>query len=238
MKHPHLLRRLGAWLTVWALCFLFGCSTAQQITTKTPLYLYRADVRFTVDGRSIPGMISIPRSAPTEIRIDSPVKLDLVRISSCNRDVVFEKIGNTGGWFSQTGTSFIYKYHPNEVEAEGLCPIYVQIFDASLLTAWGFIAFKNTEKLKAHVDCDGDSYESTGMDSCQSMRGFEQGLRFDVPIKYTTRGPCQVVRRDDKTLRVSTTGSGFCALTAYDGKEFFKFTLLGYESILVRGKSM
>ncbi len=222
----------------WAmLCVaLVSCTSARQLTTRTPLYLYRADVNFTVDGRSIPGLISIPRSQPTEIRIDSPVKMDVVRISSCNRDTIYEKVGNRGGWFSESGTSFIYNYTPNEVENEGLCPVYVQIFDANLMTAWGFVAFKTTEKLKAHVDCDGDSYDAEGMDSCQSMHGFEQGLRFDVPVKYTTRGPCLVVRRDDRTLRVSTTGPGFCALTAYDGKDFFKFTLLGYDELLVRGK--
>ena len=97
------------------------------------------------------------------------------------------------------------------------------------------VNFRTKENLKAHVSCDGENYPAVGLDSCQSMNGFEQGLRFDVPIKYVTRGPCLVERRDDKTLRVRTSSPGFCALTAYDGKDFFKFVLLGYQEILVRG---
>lgn len=214
---------------------LTACATAKQLTSKTPLYLYRADVSFSTENKSVQGMISIPRTDPTQIRIDSPVTMDFVRISSCNRDNTFEKIGNRGGWFSTSAKEFNYDYSPNEVEKEGLCPIYVQIFSEKLLTAWGMINFRINEKLKARVSCDGEEYTAEGLDSCQSMKGFEQGLRFDVPIKYVTRGPCTVERINDRTLRVRTSEAGFCALTAYDGKEFFKFVLLGYEEILVRG---
>lgn len=173
-------------------------------------------------------MISIPRSEPTKILVESPVKMDLIRISSCNRDKTYEKIGQS--------MAFTYDYDPTDVEKEGMCPIYLQIFDERLLTSWGLIAFKTTEKLHATVSCDGDQYDAEGLDSCQSMVGFEQGLDFKVPIKYTTRGPCQVIRLNEKSLRVRTSDLGFCQLTAYDQKDFFKFILLGYDEVLVRGK--
>ncbi len=217
--------------------FLGGCGTAQTVTTRTPLYKYRADVRISAQGKVVDGMISIPRSEPTRIQIDSPVKMDLVRISSCNRDMTTEKVGYTGTWLDDSRKRFVYEYQPTAVESEQFCPLYIQVFDDKLLTAWGFVGFRTTEKLKAVVSCNGAEYQADGVDSCQSLYGFEQGLSFEVPVKYATSGPCDVRRKDDKTLRVRTSAEGFCLLTAYDGKDFFKFILLGYSSILVRGRA-
>ena len=213
-----------------------GCGTAQTTTTRTPLYKYRADIQITAQGKSIKGLISIPRSVPTRIQVDSPVKMDLVRISSCNRDTVAEKIAGAG-WFNQVGTQFVYDYRPTDVEHEGFCPLYIQIFDDKLMTAWGFVGFRTTEKLKAKVSCDGSQYEAEGIDACQSFYSFEQGLEFESPIKFVTRGPCAVVKKAENILRVRTTEPGFCLVTAYDGKYFFKFILLGYEQLLVRGRA-
>ncbi len=217
--------------------FLSGCQTAQTVTTRTPLYKYRADLRITADGRTHEGLMSIARSVPTKIQVDSPVKMDLLRISTCNRDVTVEKVGNRGGWWSESGTQYIYDYIPTAVESEGFCPMYIQVFDGNLLTSWSMVSFKTTEKLKADVSCNGENYPSVGIDSCQSMYGFEQGLAFAAPIKYTSRGPCAVRKLDEQTLRIRTTGPGFCGVTVYDGKDFFKFILLGYDEILVRGKA-
>lgn len=217
---------------------LGGCGTAQTITTRTPLYKYRPDIQITVGSKSIPGMITVERTEPTKIQIDSPVKMDLVRISSCSRDFTTEKVGQRDWWFSQSGKQMVFEFSPSVKEREGFCPVYIQIFDDKLLTAWGFVGFKTTEKLKAKVSCNGLDYPADGVDLCYSMQGFEQGLYFDTPIKYTTRGPCNVKRVDEKTLSVSTQGLGFCRLTAMDEKQnFFKFVLLGYDEILVRGRA-
>lgn len=182
-------------------------------------------------------MISVPRLERLTIQIDSPVKMDLVRISSCNRDFTTEKVGNTGGWFSETKTTFKYDYMPTAVESEGFCPLYIQIFDQDLLTAWGMVSFQTTEKLRAKVSCNGETYASAGLDSCYSMFGFEQGLSFEQDVKYAYRGPCEISKKSSKELRVRTNSLGFCTVTAYDGKDFFRFVLLGYDEILVRGKA-
>lgn len=226
-------------LSIIILIFGMGCSTAQTITTRTPLYKYRADIQITAQGKSINGMVSIPRSQPTEIQIDSPVEMDLVRISSCNRDVIAEKVRQREGswWFNQVGKQLVYSYQPTDVEHEGFCPIYIQVFDDKLMTAWGFVGFRTNENLKAKVSCNGNQYFALGLDACQSYYSFEQGLEFEAPIKYATRGPCEVKKLSEKILRVRTMTAGFCELTAYDGKDFFKFILLGYDEILVRGRA-
>lgn len=162
--------------------------------------------------------------------------MDLVRLSTCNRDWTIEKVGNSGGWFGKSSNTYTFNFEPTEVEREGFCPLYVQVFDEGLLTAWGFVAFKTTEKLKAKIDCDGESYTAEGVDSCQGMFGFEHGLKFERDVKYTFRGPCDVKRKDPLNYRVRTTGPGFCAVSFFDGTDFFKFILLGYDEILVRGK--
>lgn len=216
-----------------------GCATARTITTRTPLYKYRADVQITAAGKSINGMISIPRTDPVTIQVDSPVRMDLVRISSCNRDKTLENVGQKTSWFgwSESGKQLTFDFSPNEVEREGFCPVYIQIFDKDLLTAWGLVAFRTDEKMKATVSCNGLDYGATGLDACQSMQGFEQGLRFEKPIKFVPKGPCDVKRIDDKTLRVRTTAPGFCTVTAFDGADYFVFILLGYDEILVRGSA-
>lgn len=228
------IRCIAAFLFIVCL----GCTTAQTVTTRTPLYKYRADIQITVGDKSINGLISVPRTDPTRIQIDSPVKMDLVRVSSCNRDYTREQVGLSGfGWWAESGRRYIFDFEPNEVEREGFCPVYVQIFDKDLLTAWGLISFRTTEKLKAEVSCNGFQYEAEGLDSCQSMYGFEQGLRFNSPIKYVPKGSnCDVRRISDRVLRVRTSAPGFCTVSVYDGKDDFTFVLLGYDEILVRGQ--
>lgn len=227
------------------LAFLFivmvlgGCSTAQTVTTRTPLYKYRADVQITVGDKSMNGLISVQRTDPTRIQIDSPVKMDLVRISTCNRDYTVEEVGKSGwGWWSESGRRYAFPFAPNEVEREGFCPIYIQVFDKDLLTAWGFVGFRTDEKLKSVVSCNGLEYEAHGLDACQSMYGFEQGLKFTAPVKFVAKGGnCEVRRLSDRVLRVRTTSPGFCTISVYDGKDDFTFVLLGYDEILVRGRA-
>jgi hypothetical protein len=226
------------------LLFCLGCGSAQTVTTRTPLYKYRADVRITTQGKSINGMISVPRAeGPVRIQIDSPVKMDLVRVSSCNRDWLAEKVTKRVGWWNEVGTQLIFDYEPNDVEEERFCPAYIQVFDDKLLTSWGFVGFVSTEKLKARVSCNGDEYHTIGLDSCQSLYGFEQGLQFQVPVKYVTRGPCAVTKKDEYNLRVRATAPGFCLVTVCEAdkcttepEKGFKFVLLGYEEILIRGR--
>lgn len=217
---------------------LGGCKSAQTITTRTPLYKYRADVLITASGKSISGMISIPRTDPVRLQIDSPVKMDLVRISSCNRDETLEEVGkSTRWWWSESGKRLTYDFSPSVVEREGFCPVYIQIFDKDLLTAWGLVSFKTDENLKASVSCNGHDYQAIGLDSCQSMHGFEQGLGFEKPVKFVPKGACEVRRLDESTLRIRSTQPGFCTITVYDGADYFVFVVLGYEEILVRGSA-
>lgn len=230
-------------LTIFAI-FLGGCQSAQTITTRTPLYKYRADIQITAQGKSINGLVSVPRSEdPVKIQIDSPVKMDLVRISSCNRDWPAEKVKKPGTWWNEIGTQLIFEYKPNDVEEERFCPLYIQVFDEKVLTAWGMVSFVTTEKLKARVSCNGSEYHTTGVDNCQSLYGFEQGLQFQVPVKYATRGPCAVTKKDEYNLRVRATAPGFCLVTVCDvatcatkPEEGFRFVLLGYDEILLRGR--
>lgn len=235
-------KRIQIWIFLSLL--VLGCKSAQTITTRTPLYKYRADLQITAQGKSINGMVSVPRSEdPVRIQIDSPVKMDLVRISSCNRDWPVEKIKKAGTWWNEVGTQLIFDYKPNDVEEEKFCPLYIQVFDDKLLTSWGFVGFVTSEQLKALVSCNGLEYHTTGLDSCQSLQGFEQGLQFQVPVKYVSRGPCQVSKKDEYNLRVRTTAPGFCMVTVCeaekcttDPKSRFRFVLLGYDEVLLRGR--
>lgn len=228
---------------LFLLC-LGGCQSAQTITTRTPLYKYRADVQITAGGKSINGMVTVPRPADAvRIQLDSPVRMDLVRISSCNRDWPVEKVMKSGTWWNEVGTQLVFDYKPNDVEEERFCPLYIQVFDEKILTSWGFVAFLSTEKLKARVSCNGREYHTEGVDTCQSLFGFEQGLQFQVPVKYVTRGPCEVKKKDEYNLRVRTSVPGFCLVTvceadrcAIDPEKGFKFILLGYDEILLRGR--
>lgn len=214
-----------------AVTFFVGCAT-QQLTVKTPLYQYKPDIAITVDGVSFDGM-AVTALGIKDIQIVSKAKLDLLMVSSCHRNFTIESVDKS--WFGGSGQIYVYHYEPTSIEREGFCPLYIQAFDKSGITAWGYMAFRTEEKLPAHTDCNGKGGTYAGVSPCASRAGFEQGISFDRPVKYVASELCRIEEKPGNQFRMRTQ-KGFCYATFTDGKDYHRVVLLGYDEALIRGE--
>lgn len=217
--------------TVVIATVLTACSSA-QITTRTPLYQYKPDILITVDGRTFDGM-GVTEVGDKDINIVSKAKLDLLMISSCHRNFTKERVDPD--WYGGSGKTYTYRYSPTEIESEGFCPLYIQAFDKSGVTAWGYLALRKEERLPAKTQCNGTNWSFKGISVCASRAGFEQGIAFERPVKYTSNELCTITPKSDRTFRLRTQ-KGFCYATFTDGIEIHRLVLLGYDEALIRGE--
>lgn len=259
---PVLKRYKGLGFILFILCILgimatvlTGCVSG-QLATKDPLYRYRADMKITVDGVKFDGMGVTTLDGPKTITIKSKARLDLLKISSCHREFVKEKIDYEKGWFGLGGKSAIdytFVYEPQPIEKEFHCPLYIEAFQQSDLTrigtmaAWGYLAFRTKnnegiyrENLPATMECNGGAKTFKGISACQARAGMEQAISFDEPIsEYLGNSLCKITKVNEKEFRVRSD-VGFCQATfrgtTFQGKKrrAHRLVLLGYEDILVR----
>lgn len=216
---------------VGAVIYLTACTSA-QITVKTPLYQYKPDMLITVDGATFDGM-AVTALGKKDIQIISKARLDLLMISSCHRNFTIEKVDHD--WFGGSGKTYTYHYEPTEIESEGFCPLYIQAFDIKGITAWGYLAFRTTEKLPAKTQCNGTDWSFAGVSVCATRAGFEQGISFSKPVRYVAGDKCEVKKKDDKSFRLRAH-EGFCYITFTDGTDYHRVVLLGYTEALIRGE--
>jgi len=241
--------RRHRWLSMvlFALCiiaitltFFTGCLSlkTQQFTDKVPLYQYKPDILITVDGQTFDGMAVTLLNGPKDIQITSKAKLDLLMISSCHRNFTVERVGYKGNWFGVGGASaktFTYHYAPTTIEKEGFCPLYIQAFDKSGITAWGYMAFRTEEALPAKTECNGTGWKFSGVSVCSSRAEFEQAVSFDRPVKFEVSDLCKITEKPGNSFRLRTQ-KGFCYATFTDGTDLHRVVLLGYDEALIRGE--
>lgn len=213
------------------LFLLAGCASTQQITTEAPLYKYRANMQISVDGVDFDGM-GVTAIGVKDIGIVSQAALDLLRITTCHRDFTVEKVDK--GWFGGSGHQYVYHYEPTEKERSGMCPIYFQAFSKDRVTDWGYLAFRSTETLPGHIDCNGVPTKFAGISVCQTKAGLDQILTFDRDVKFAADANCKITQQTPR--KYSVRGNmGFCYAEFSDGNIWHRLILLGYDTVLVRG---
>jgi hypothetical protein len=243
-------RKLG--LALFLVCVLgmvltlfLGCVSKGQLATKLPLYNYKGDIEISVDGRAFEGMGVTILNGPKRIVLKSKARFDLLRISSCHREMTFEKIDYREGWFGMGGESareFVFDYSPLDVEKEEFCPLYFEAYEKrtgsldGVVAAWGMLIFRTTEFLPSRTECNGTGWSFKGISACQTRAGLEQTISFERKITRHISNPlCQIEPKSDRSFRVRG-GKGFCYATFTDGKEKHRLVLLGYDEVLIRGE--
>lgn len=215
-----------------------GCASRGQVTDNVALYTYKADIEVTVDSVRFQGMGVTLLNGPKTIALRSKAKLDLLTIASCHREFTVERVDYRSGWFGLGGSSsqeYVYQYNPNDIEKESYCPLYIQAYAKSGVAAWGYLAFRTTEKLPAKTECNGASRSFAGISVCQSKAGTEQAITFEKPVRFVANALCKVIPQSDRSFRVRTD-KGFCYATFTDGIDRHRLVLLGYDRVLVRGE--
>lgn len=196
------------------------------------MYNYKPDIEMTVSGERFNGM-GVVNLGPKNIAIVSKAKLDLLMISSCHRNFTIENVDP--GWFGGASKQYVYNYTPTPIEREGFCPLYIQAFDRSGVTAWGYMAFRSDEKLLATLECNGKTLSMVGVSVCASKAGFEQGLEFKESVTFAQGPDCDIVKKSETSFRVRSK-KGFCLATFSNGTDIHRLVLLGYNQALIRGE--
>jgi hypothetical protein len=234
-----------ACLAVMLLTLFAGCASKGQLATKLPLYNYKGDIELTVDGKKFEGMGVTTIEGPKSIKLKSKARFDLLRISSCHREMTQEKVDWKEAWFGMGGESaqaYTYQYEPLPVEQEKFCPLYFEAYEKrngsldGVVAAWGYLAFRTNEFLPAKTECNGTRWTFKGISVCQTRAGLEQTIAFEKPItKYFSNELCEIRDIDEKSFRVRG-GKGFCQATFTDGVSRHRLVLLGYDEVLIRGE--
>jgi hypothetical protein len=209
---------------------LFGTDAVEKYPPGE-LYKYRGELTITVDGKAFEG-VAVTKQGPVNIRIDSKFGLDRIQFTSCGRHDVKRDLESS--WFSKT-KNFTYAYTPNEMESQGLCPLYIEAFNKQALAAWGFVAFRKDETLTARVGCNGVEWKFAGYSVCQTKAGLDQSVSFEQDIEDYEADPlCNMKKTSARTFTVRP-GLGMCAATFYSKGLWHTMNLLGYERVLVQG---
>jgi len=219
---------------------LFGQARGQA--TRTPLYVYRADLFLKVNNQAFDGVGVTELSDRVNIEVTSQINLDRVEIETCSRQDVCQngkpcpatfKIDTD--WFGKPGKKLYYAYLPTELEKGPSCPIYIRVFDKRALAAWGFLAFRNNEDLVGHMLCNGEKKDSVGHSVCQVKAGLIQTFKTDVPVEeFSADIECGLKKIDDKTFEIRPI-LGKCVAKFYSQTHWHELNLIAYDEVLIRG---
>ena len=203
---------------------LTGCAgVSQKSTVGQPLWSYRADMGMMAGPSTFEGMGVTKLFGSIPIQVNSPVALDRLQVTTCARAEVYENVKNP----------FTFDYVPSPRETDGLCPMYIEAYSKDQLTSWGFLGFRQTETLPAHIWCNGEGYTYAGLSVCQTKTGLEQQLDFKKPVKFIAEKSCNLTTSDNQSF-LAKPDKGFCRATFTAGGEYHRLIMLGYDSVLIR----
>lgn len=210
-----------------------GCSLQQKLD---PSVLYKKDMKVTVNGYQGEGVLVVPKAVNFKIGIEARGNLDLLSYSTCHREVAQEEAWEEG-WFESKREANL-EYKPSQVEAESLgqCPLQFEGYEKKKgRHSWALIHFEDPlYKLPAHVQCNGNVQNYTGISLCQSKAGLLQRVTFAEDVYAVGEDKCPAVPSKGRVFDINI-GSGECVYTFQDEqKRSHKFTSYGYEQIPLR----
>lgn len=218
---------------------LCGCSINLPIPMSSNV-AYKFDMRGTANGVPFNGVAVIANAPSYDIKLESPVDISLLTITSCHRDFYAD---DTDKHWSKKKRGYDYVYNPApSIEDTGSCLLRIGQYDSVHGRAvLGVLDFQTKlETLSAENDCDGRVYQSTGVSICQAKVGTYQVLRFKEPVQVspTLDSKCRPTPDDSKMNWGYAMNPGECVV-AYSSLsvplKFHRHTTIGYTDISIRG---
>lgn len=243
--------RIGAALLV--LLLASGCGSFPQ--KLNPDVRYRNDLPFCVEGFAcFEGVTVLPRMAQYKFEISpkGDAEVDLLVVTTCNRNKTFERGEPGAGWgflsyfgkfFGKKKEGFTYLYVPIPgKEDTGDCPLMLQTYEKRKgRHAWSLIKFEHPKyTLPATLYCDGEIKQSTGSSICQGKTGLTQWVKFRERVMIepgiTERDTmCSMPKRDstgDYAWQITNEECGY-TVRGESGR-LHDLTATGYTGELIR----
>ncbi len=225
---------------------LFGYSA--QKATRTPIWVYKPDLRFNVGGRDFTGM-AVTALSTAELRITSEIDIDRVEISAFDRHDVCQNKQNLPcdnrrfaletGWFGSSGKKMTYHFIPSDLERKyKTVSLMISIYSKNSLAAWGYLILRDpsTDNLPAHMTCNGGDWQWAGRSVCSTKNGTLIGLDFKEPVAaYKADDSCHATQTGPLSYEFKPD-IGWCFAEFGKGENFHRMTINGYDEVLLRGE--
>lgn len=223
-----LLLLILAILLLWA---LLGCQSIQPVTPSQelkPTVSYRRDIKLNINGESFVGYGVPKKNDSYAISIISPTDTDVLRITSCHRDIFLEVGGNR---------NFTWSYVPTKgIEDTRSCLVDISSYSKAGKHAFGSIDFENSkDMLPAILKCNGRVSNASTVSICESKSGLTQQLTFPVEVRADPDPSCRTLTTENERDYLYVTPKKECTyfFCAKDGR-CHKHTAFGYEDIPLR----
>ena len=206
--------------------FLFSCSrTSDIIKVKRN---YKKDLIFSVNGSSFVGVGVPPLSKSYLIEIETPFKLNFVKIESCHREIVLRNAYHKKR-IIKNRKKFQFHYKPIGIEKE--CIVFISALNENGKGKFGQIAFQTKNyNIKAKNFCNGKEIISNGVSLCQSKKGLVQMIEFDEDLEV--RSTCPIMSFKGKKSFKYEPESGDCVFLFMGRDRVHKLISYGYEEII------
>lgn len=223
MFSKHVLRRAPARVVWMALLILVlsvlmvGCNTISAANDKGELpksdVYYANDMRLSVNGVGcFTKGVCVAKLAPTySIRIDSPVELDQVVMSTLKRTDT-----PSPDSLGKKKKGYVYNYTPGRLETDYGSELRIAGYSKDKGQLTGGILFFENEKLKlqAGVSCNATpDYGANGIAVCQAMKGQRMQIWFTraahtSPRKIIKVPPVSTETDEDRKCQIAPTKDG------------------------------
>jgi hypothetical protein len=206
-----------------ALAILVGCSTVSNDAENT----YRKTLKITHEEETVVGFAALARLDEYPLFFETAKKPELVRISTCHRDVVLD----------DTGDEFSYRYIPSKgIEDQGSCILQIATFDDKGHHQFGAVDFLDDETLMADIYCNGESELAIiGATVCQARVGTDQVIEFATSVEVFAQETCKKPEEFGDGLFRYSMKEGYCIfLFKSEDGELHRHTTFGYTDIMKR----
>lgn len=228
---------------------------SSQKITRSPLWVYKPDLRIQVDNATFTGMGVTVLANMSVVTIWSAVDIDRVEISSCSRHDVCQIKGgvlacdqrtrdNPNGrfdvatdWFGGVEKTMKYYFSPDRKERDDSCAnLMIAIYDKNSLAAWGYLDFRTnpSQNFPATFSCNALDWKFAGTSVCSVKAGTIQEINFTTPVDdYRTEPSCGITKISDTEFEFQPA-IGWCRSSFMQGKKFHDVIINGYDEVLIR----
>lgn len=224
-------------LTLIAVIYFFASCATPEPKLHSAETFYRRDMLIEVDGKTYPGYGVLPLRDEYNFKVTTKHDMDRFLATSCHRQIVEEKVGDTG-WFSKKATyKFTFK-RASGVEQSDPCPLQLVGSADSNEHSFGFLEFQTSaDTLPAVLECDGWKNTYNGVSVCQAKKGLVQKISFQTPVRTAFDSGCELPIPSDKKNFVYEIPRGRCVMVfCNEQRQCHRLTTIGYDEAWVRGQ--